>query len=133
MSYIGYASNSCKGCNCDPQDRWQQFCYAVGYDSYNCNQCRYVGEIQAAHNPCSCTEDNTATIGSWCSGGAAPELELPESLKPRQPAQFQPVPMCSKEDEEADIFNIPSAYLGCNPSGRGQAVESVDGQEALAP
>lgn len=103
----------------------------MGYDTYNCNQCRYIGEIQAAHSPCNCTEDNTATLGSWCTGGAAPDLELPESLARVSKPKFQPVPMCSEEDEEADIFEIPSAYLGCNPSGRGQATESTDGQEGL--
>ena len=62
---IGYAANSCQGCNCDPEDQWQMFCYATAYDDYNCAQCT-LGEIQRSHSPCNCDPGTTPSIGTWC-------------------------------------------------------------------
>jgi cysteine-rich repeat protein len=62
---IGYANSSCQGCNCDPVNEWQMFCYANAYDTYNCATCN-LGHIQRSHSPCNCNAGTTPTIGYWC-------------------------------------------------------------------
>jgi hypothetical protein len=66
---VGFDPPNSQGSNCGPTTHlWRFYCTAdeAGTANYNCSACT-VGEILAAHEPCSCTAGSSPVQGTFCA------------------------------------------------------------------